>query len=166
MPIVLKKVSINVELRVQWSGTPDPFFGRTVGGQPGEFPGLEVPTALCEAVRRLRGQIMAIDSKKYPMSAEKELKRLFQASCELTDTPGNQVYGLYNGGHGTTSGGNWRQANADSLAFKVGTTKLKADGTPDPAAKMKVLEVPHTQKDGSQVVATFWVGFQLVKEGW
>ena len=166
MPNVQKKVVVDVELRVQWSGTPDPFFGTDTGAQAGEFPGIEFPLALGEALRRMRGQILTVDPGNYPLSAAAELKRLFEASCALTDTPGNQEFALFGDPLPTTSGGNWRPLNADSIAWAVGSTALKADGTRDPQAKPVSFVSPHPLKGGKQMKATFWVKFQLKKDGW
>ena len=162
--IAQKKVVVDVELRVQWSGTPDPFFGTE---STGEFPGIEVPLALGEALRRMRGQILTVDPSNYPLSAAAELERLFEASSALTDTPGNQEFALYGDPLPTTSGGpHWRPLNADSLAWAVGTTALKADGTRDPAAMPALFESKLPLKGGKQMSATFWIKFQLQKDGW
>jgi len=142
-----------VDIRVQWTGKPDPFYSSTdLDG----FPGVRVPNSLVTAARKLEGMTFQTDPS---LPVEEEWNRNIQPRFQLATqgqgpVPGSE-WTLMGQGDPTTDGMfKWRPgASVNALAYPIGK-RIAGDETE---------YVENLGESGTAGTSRLWLAFVLVR---
>lgn len=154
----------NVELRIQWTGDPGPFFSAEHDG----FPGADVPTELVTLLRCMIGSTVPIDDANFKDGGSAALRKLFDTFVGVRGPGGNNRWSLTGAFNETrtSDGKKWQPGLAqEGLAFQLGVAELRPGMIMDPDAQTVPYSMSYKMDNPARVLAFgYWICFAFEAE--